>query len=849
MRRCSMLVAAAVVLATAAAQPALGALPDGAAGPWADSVVSFNQGSVNPGGFLPGRSDPTAALGPAEAPAGNDPSPVPGTFVSLGFRGSLTLGFDNPICNGTGADLAIEVREITRDPPGGPPYPLERVEVYASEDGVTFHFAGTVTRDDSVGMPAAISVANFVRLVDINNQADFAFDPNADGFDVDGVKALNTTCPTGKLEICKSGANGQYSKPFQFSLNGGTPFTVRGGRCTGPITTRPGLNTIEESPTVPPTDVSAIAVRPSARLIAEDLPNRKVSVKVVTGSTAASETKVTFTNEPGGGATGELKICKVTNTPSLLGKMFSFRVNGGPLISTEAGPEPVPALWSCRPAGTFQTGSRVTVQEIIPAGTVVDYIDTDPADRLVSHNRDTGTAVVEIGGGQNIVIFDNEAVPPAQSGYIEICKDAARTGPNYTPDPEVTGLFTFTVAPPEGNPFQVSTYAGQCTAPLQVAAGVVRVTEHARTGFTLVDVYTIPDTALLFDNLINRTADVEVPVADNPIYESQVHFVNARDRAQLKVCKELGPNSSVLAGETFNFDVVDLDASPSRPLSVSVLAPGCKVVGDYPVGHRVQVTEQDPGPYISRSGEGTSTIQPGINTVTITNTAQGLLRICKATVPGITNQPTFRFRIDGTGPYIPVKGGACSPAMPVSVGDHTVTESMEADYELDPNGPGMGITATPPSREQSKNLGTRSITVSVPYADDGETRVDYTNRIRRGDIIICKSRDSTPAGPYDYDVWVDGQGVPYAVLGVTVGGCSAPSGPFPVLRADGERTQVEVIERAGPYVVTSITCPACRPASNSPPAPVTNPDVTLRYTRFSLAPGTNTVTYTNRAVR
>ena len=82
-----------------------------------------------------------------------------------------------------------------------------------------------------------------------------------------------------------------------------------------------------------------------------------------------------------------------------------------------------------------------------------------------------------------------------------------------------------------------------------VAAGLVRVTEHANPGFTLVDVYTIPEDRLLDENLINRTADVEVPTSDNPNDETQVHFVNERDRAQLKICKALGPGSSVFAGE------------------------------------------------------------------------------------------------------------------------------------------------------------------------------------------------------------------------------------------------------------------------------------------------------------
>jgi len=164
--------------------------PDGAAGPWADSVVNFTQGSAINGGFLPGRSDPAQALGPAESAGGNDdPVPNPPTFVSLGFGGQLTLQFQNPICAGPGNGLAIDVREITRDP-----YPDEKAQIYASEDGVTFFLAGTITKDGSVSLPAPLTVAHYVKLVDVSDPLAFGGIPNADGFDVDGVRALSTSC-------------------------------------------------------------------------------------------------------------------------------------------------------------------------------------------------------------------------------------------------------------------------------------------------------------------------------------------------------------------------------------------------------------------------------------------------------------------------------------------------------------------------------------------------------------------------------------------------------------------------------------------------------------------------------
>ena len=74
-------------------------------------------------------------------------------------------------------------------------------------------------------------------------------------------------------------------------------------------------------------------------------------------------------NQPAGGNYGSLKVCKLTETPAYLGRQFSFSVNGGPLVSTEANDAfDDPANYTCRILGTFQVGSIVNVHEQIPAG-------------------------------------------------------------------------------------------------------------------------------------------------------------------------------------------------------------------------------------------------------------------------------------------------------------------------------------------------------------------------------------------------------------------------------------------------------------------------------------------------
>jgi hypothetical protein len=174
---------AAAGLSAFGAAPALAAVPDGA-GPWADSVAGFTQGLRQDGSpVLPARSDPTAALGVAERSTDPSGSGV-GTFVSLGFGGHIDLGFDNRICNQEGDDLDIELVEATQEP-----YADELVDVYVSKDGVSYTLAASnVNKDATIGLPAGMEYAKYVRLVDKTNPA--VSETNADGYDVDGVQAL-----------------------------------------------------------------------------------------------------------------------------------------------------------------------------------------------------------------------------------------------------------------------------------------------------------------------------------------------------------------------------------------------------------------------------------------------------------------------------------------------------------------------------------------------------------------------------------------------------------------------------------------------------------------------------------
>lgn len=161
------------------------AVPDGS-GPWADFVQSSQQGlRIDGTPVTAERSNPLDAVGVAEdnAPAGG--------FYSLGFGGEIVLGYENNICNGPGADVDLELVEGTFEP-----YPPELVDVYVSPDGVNFTLAASdVNKDATVGMPGSVPVARYVKLIDVSDPGAFTSNPTpADGYDVDGVRALNTNC-------------------------------------------------------------------------------------------------------------------------------------------------------------------------------------------------------------------------------------------------------------------------------------------------------------------------------------------------------------------------------------------------------------------------------------------------------------------------------------------------------------------------------------------------------------------------------------------------------------------------------------------------------------------------------
>ncbi len=681
---------------------------------------------------------------------------------------------------------------------------------------------------------------------------------------------------TGTLEICKSSANGMSGRAFGYSVNGGAPVTVKGGRCSGPIAAAAGSVAVTELPSSPATDVGSVSVRPSARALG--VSGRTATVTVVAGSTTSNETLVTFTNVPAGGTMGDLKICKFSATPGFLGRSYTFHVNGGPGISAEANdPSSPPEAWSCRLAGSFPVGSLVTISEDVPAGQEVAWIDADPSQQLANFDTHAGSALYTIGPGMTVALFDNEPLPPADfgTGYLEVCKDAARLA-DGRPDPTVLGQpFDFTVETPSDT--QTATVlGGQCSGPLNVLAGPVTVTEQPSPGYQLDEVFTIPGGRLL------GTTQVEVPASTSTNDETQVHFVNEHVRGQLKVCKTLAAGSPLGVLNPFRFDVLDIGSgTEARRVEVTGVAgtTQCVIAGSFPTGDTVVVTEDlPPSAFTAASGPGcapdvagnlvcSTTIAPGINTVMVTNTAQGQLEICKKVSDRLEDPESghlFVFRIDGA--QLRIRPGTCSPPQLVSVGAHTVVESSEANYELDPNSAGRGIAVIPSGAEASRNASTRTVTVNVPWAGDpaqpgGEVVVSYTNRIKRALFKVCKlvAPGSTDVlGPLGFDFQLTttdpAHPGPYFIRGLMMNECSLFRDDFgnvsiPVINAAGQNNFAEILElmdaqNPGLFTVSKITFQGAI-ASQSFCFPGT-PPTCLPVADLFPGPTVNVVTFTNR---
>ena len=161
---------------------------------YATDVIEYVEGTTKSGGSLPNdRDNPLNATG---APQDNNSI----NFVTLGYGGSIVLGFNGAIINNSGNDFQIiettygsslSVYECSVLPKNYKEY----ADVYVSQDGNDWHFIRTVCINDVDLQDPRIDISdadvdldyiNYVKIVNNDNLTD-----SGDGYEVDGIKILN----------------------------------------------------------------------------------------------------------------------------------------------------------------------------------------------------------------------------------------------------------------------------------------------------------------------------------------------------------------------------------------------------------------------------------------------------------------------------------------------------------------------------------------------------------------------------------------------------------------------------------------------------------------------------------
>jgi hypothetical protein len=198
----------------------------------------------------------------------------------------------------------------------------------------------------------------------------------------------------------------------------------------------------------------------------------------------------------------------------------------------------------------------------------------------------------------------------------------------------------------------------------------------------------------------------------------------------LKVCKVAGPGVALNTNYTFG------GFGPSVVIPAGP-APGgyCKVVGTFPAGSNVPVSEVLPSDTsvaidVSPLGQLVGTpnlatgsvivnVGPGVTEVTFTNRRTGFVEICKDSkgTPAVTG--TFDFSVGGQTYTIPV--GVCTGPIELPLGANIITETFSATTVL------SGCTAVP-APLVSCSTSSRSGTVNVvPGGIAAQEIVTFTN--------------------------------------------------------------------------------------------------------------------------
>lgn len=147
---------------------------------FAVDYLEYVEGTKRNGGSIDDiRTNPENVLG---QPEGTDAY----VFTTLGYGGSITLAFDGAIINDVGPDIQF-VETSFGQTNGCNAYP-EFADVYVSYDNYSWHFAGTVCKENNTIDISDAGPFNHIYYVKVVNNDTLSTTP--DGYDLDGVRAL-----------------------------------------------------------------------------------------------------------------------------------------------------------------------------------------------------------------------------------------------------------------------------------------------------------------------------------------------------------------------------------------------------------------------------------------------------------------------------------------------------------------------------------------------------------------------------------------------------------------------------------------------------------------------------------
>jgi hypothetical protein len=311
----------------------------------------------------------------------------------------------------------------------------------------------------------------------------------------------------------------------------------------------------------------------------------KVLLGLVGGATfavtgLAGLASATPSNDPSPTPTGGIEICKASApAPLAVTGSFAFTYGTG---GTNTATVNVP-VGSCSPViqVPVTTGTTEKITEALQPWDAVTSITELPGQSYLGvTSLSGGSADVSVtAGAVSEVTYTDQLV----DGYIEVCKTVAAGSGE-------TGTFGFTVTGGDSFSTTTSVPVGNCSPALAVPAGTVNVGENgAPDALYVTNIASNPSNDLLSSSLANGTATLAVAAAANASVQTDVTFTN--DVVTLKVCKtwEAGveePSASPVATYPFSFTSTGLTIP-----SVSVAPGQCEIVGSYPAGTQVAVTE------------------------------------------------------------------------------------------------------------------------------------------------------------------------------------------------------------------------------------------------------------------